>query len=264
MRTSRNIVEILSIGNELLIGQTIDTNSNWLAKRVNALGWTVQRITVVRDSLESISEGVVEVLRRKPEILFTVGGLGPTFDDMTLKGLSIAIGKPLMLNYEALDAVMTKYNQIGSPTSLTHHRKKMALLPKGAKPLPNPLGTAPGVLVKAEDTTLISFPGVPQEMKAIFKASVIPILKRPDAPAPHEAYVMIVGIFESALAPFLEQARKKFSTLYLKSHPIGRETGIRSLIKLHVYTIGKGNDRTVIDAIAFLLGRLILADNADS
>jgi molybdopterin-biosynthesis enzyme MoeA-like protein len=234
----------------------MDTNSNWLAKRVNALGWTVERITLLRDSLDAISDGGVEALKRKPELVFTIGGLGPTYDDMTLKGLSIAIRRPLILNQEALALVMEKYERMERPTRLTGHRRKMAMLPKGSKPLPNPVGTAPGILVKTRNTTIISFPGVPQEMKAIFNTSVIPILKRSDVSSPREAYLMLVGIIESALAPVLEQVRKRFSTLYFKSHPIGRETGVRSLIKLHVYTVGKGNDATIRDAVVFLLGRL--------
>ena len=256
----RNSVEIISIGNELLIGQTVDTNSNWLAKRVNALGWTVQRITVLRDSLAAIRDGIVEALERKPELLLTLGGIGPTYDDMTLRGLSLAVRKPLMLNGEALDAVMEKYRRIEKPTNLTRHRKKMAMLPKGSNPIPNPIGTATGVLLKAGDTTVISFPGVPQEMKAIFIASVVPILKRSGAVAPQETYLMILGIIESALAPVLELVKNKFSTLYLKSHPIGRETGVRSLIKLHVYTVGRGNDVTVRDAVVFLLRRLAVVN----
>jgi nicotinamide-nucleotide amidase len=255
----QNSVEIISIGNELLIGQTMDTNSYWIAKRVNALGWSVQRITIVRDSLSAISGSIVEALARKPELLFTIGGLGPTYDDMTLRGLSIAIRKPLRLNYKALGAIKKKYGKI-ERTTITSYRRKMAILPSGAEPLPNSVGTAPGVLVKARDTMVVSFPGVPQEMKAIFKASVVPILRESGASAPHEAYIMILGIIESALAPVLEQVRKRFSTLYFKSHPMGRESGVRSLIKLHMYTIGSGNDAEMKDALSSLLRGLALTD----
>ena len=241
----------------------MDTNSNWLAKRVTALGWTVERITVLPDSLKAIRDGAVEALKRRPELVFTIGGLGPTYDDMTLKGLSVAIGRPLVLSREALATVVEKYERMERPTRLTGHRKKMAMLPKGSKPLPNPVGTAPGVFVKTRYGTVISFPGVPREMKAIFNASVIPILKRSNVSSPSEAYLMLVGIIESALAPVLEEARKRFSTLYFKSHPIGRETGVRSLIKLHIYTVGKGNNATIRDAVVFLLGRLALADDQD-
>lgn len=252
----RNRIEIISVGNELLIGQTLDTNSNWIAKRVNALGWSVQRVTTVRDSLIAIRRSIVEALERRPELLLTIGGLGPTYDDMTLRGLSLAIGKPLRLNRQALQEIQEKYERIEKHTAITGHRKKMAMIPRGAEPLPNPVGTAPGVLVKTRNTSVISFPGVPQEMKAIFKTSVVPILKGSGAKVPSEAYVMILGIIESALAPLLDQLRKRFPALYFKSHPMGRESAVRSLIKLHIYTTGKGSDTTIRDAIVFLFQTL--------
>ena len=252
----RTSAEILAIGNELLIGQTLDTNSHWLARQLHVLGWTVERITIVRDSLKSIRGSIIESLERRPELLLTIGGLGPTYDDMTVKGLSRAIGKPLTLNLDALDMVMGKYKAMEKPTVLTVHRRKMAMLPKGAKPLPNSVGTAPGVMIRTRRTRVISLPGVPTELKAIFKTSVIPILQASSSSSPSEGFVMIVGIIESALAPILDGVRSKYSTLYWKSHPMGRETGVRSLIKLHVYTVGKGDESTVREAVAFLLEEL--------
>jgi len=130
------------------------------------------------------------------------------------------------------------------------------MLPKGAKPLTNPMGTAPGIMTLARGTTVVSFPGVPTEMKAIFKTSVVPLLQRSGGVAPIETYVMMVGIIESALASILEDARVNYPTLYWKSHPIGRETGVRSLIKLHVYTVRAGDKNTVRNAIAYFLERL--------
>src|SRR6058998_1233056 len=94
--------EIISVGNELLIGHTLDTNSHWIAKRLTRFGWTLQRITVLRDSLASIKDGVTGALRRRPDLLITLGGLGPTHDDLTLKGIALALKKRLSLNPDAL------------------------------------------------------------------------------------------------------------------------------------------------------------------
>ena len=80
--------EIISIGNELLIGHTLDTNSHWLAIQLNRRGWVPQRVTQLRDSLDSIASGVREAVLRKPLVLITLGGLGPTYDDMTLAGIA--------------------------------------------------------------------------------------------------------------------------------------------------------------------------------
>lgn len=253
MKTS---AEIVSIGNELLIGHTLDTNSNWIAQQLNRYGWSLQRVTLLRDSLDAISAGIREVVKRAPALLITVGGLGPTHDDMTLKGLSMAIRRPLTLNEKALETMRKKYERINSSTELTWYRRKMALLPRASEPLPNPVGTAPGVLTTVNRTKIFSLPGVPDEMKAIFRSSIIPVLKKSGKTAPQEVYLSLVGIVESALAPVLDEAQSKFPNLYFKSHPKSRETGVRSLIQLHIYTVRGGNDVTIGKAAAFVIKRL--------
>src|SRR2546425_4801087 len=234
----RHTAEVLSIGNELLIGHTLDTNSYWIGKKLTKFGWELKRVTQLRDSLGAIEGCVREALKRKPTLLFTVGGLGPTHDDMTLRGLASALRVPLVLNDTALGFIRRTYARLERAPSMTRFRRKMAMLPRGSTPLPNPVGTAPGVLDKVGPTTIISLPGVPSEMKGIFTESVVPLLQRSGAKAPSEARVKIVGVFESSLAPVLAQARRRFPKLYFKSHPRGRETGVRSLIELHLYTTG--------------------------
>jgi len=248
--------EIISVGNELLIGHTLDTNSHWIGKRFTRFGWTLQRITVLRDSLPAINDGVTGALRRKPDLLITLGGLGPTHDDMTLKGVALALNKRLVLNPDAFVMVKTRYSAIETSTGLTRFRRKMATLPEGAEPLPNPVGTAPGVTVKVGTTRIVSLPGVPSEMKAIFTASVISMLRASKREAPEEVSIGLVGIIESALAPALDRTRKAFPGLYFKSHPRGREGGIRSLIQLHVYRVDPDSRAKLDKAIAYLLRQL--------
>src|SRR3989442_1118975 len=108
----KNSVEIVTIGNELLIGHTLDTNSNWIAQRLREHGWLLRRITTIPDSLNEIATAVEESLRRKPRLLFTLGGLGPTPDDMTLKGIARALGTPVRLNETALEMVRQFYEQV--------------------------------------------------------------------------------------------------------------------------------------------------------
>jgi len=248
--------EIISVGNELLIGHTLDTNSYWIAKRFTRFGWTLQRITVLRDSLAAIKDGVTGALRRKPALLITIGGLGPTHDDMSLKGISIALGKGLVLNPEAFAMVKARYSKLEGSTGLTRFRRKMAALPEGAEPLPNPVGTAPGVTIKVGPTRLVSLPGVPSEMKAIFSGSIIPMLRATKTEAPEEVSIGLVGIIESALAPALDRTRKAFPGLYFKSHPRGREGGIRTLIQLHVYSVNPDSPAKLDNAIVYLLREL--------
>lgn len=248
--------EIISVGNELLIGHTLDTNSHWIAKRFNKFGWTLQRITVLRDSLLAIRDGATGSLRRRPDLLITLGGLGPTHDDMTLKGIALALDRRLVLSPDALAMVKARYSKLEASTGLTRFRRKMATLPVGAEPLPNPVGTAPGVMIKVGSTRLVSLPGVPSEMKAIFKGSVVPMLRASEGEAPREVSIGLVGIIESALAPALDRTRKAFPGLYFKSHPRGREGGIRSLIQLHVYSVDPASPAKLDNAIAYLLREL--------
>jgi nicotinamide-nucleotide amidase len=248
--------EIISIGNELLIGHTLDTNSHWIAKHLTRLGWTLERVTQLRDSLDSIKSGVRGSLRRNPSVLITIGGLGPTHDDMTLAGISRALNKPLRLNKEAVQLLKDHYQRLESKPKLTKYRTKMATLPQGSFPLPNPVGTAPGVKTQQSNSTLFSLPGVPSEMKAIFRASIIPYLESFHTSRPKEIEVRITGIIESALAPILDQARKIYPKLYFKSHPRGRETGIRPLILLHIYNTEPSGEEGISEAAAYVMMQL--------
>jgi nicotinamide-nucleotide amidase len=254
--SSKSTAEIISIGNELLIGHTLDTNSHWIAKHLTKLGWTLERVTQLRDSLDSIKSGVRGSLKRNPSILITIGGLGPTHDDMTLAGISRALNKPLRLNKEALQLVKDHYRRLESKPKLTKYRTKMATLPQGSAPLPNPVGTAPGVKMQQSGTTMFSLPGVPSEMKAIFRSSLIPYLESFHTIRPKEMEVKITGIIESALAPILDQARKIYPKLYFKSHPRGRETGIRPLILLHIYNTEPGGEEGISEAAASIMVQL--------
>ena len=250
-RTPR--AEILSIGNELLMGHTLDTNSNWIAKQLNRLGWRLERVTQLRDSIDTITLGVREVVSRHVDALITLGGLGPTYDDMTLKGLALALRKPLVINREALDYVRKRYERIGNKVALTRFRTKMATLPKEAKPIRNPIGTAPGVMVQSGQTTIFSLPGVPSEMKSIFTQSIIPLFKARSGRPPSEVHLGISGIIESALAPILAHAQRRYPGLYFKSHPRGRETGKTPLIVLHIYNTNPESERNIPEAVRYVV-----------
>src|SRR5437867_12891888 len=110
------------------------------------------------------------------------------------------------------------------PAKMIGPRRKMAMLPKGASPLSNPVGTAPGVLIEKGSTTIISLPGVPREMEAIFRESVIPLLEKSGGGGPIETTLKIDGIGESAFAPVIIRVRRLFPGLYVKSHTCGTAT----------------------------------------
>jgi molybdenum cofactor synthesis domain-containing protein len=233
-------VEIICVGTELLIGKTLNTNANWLAKRITSLGGKVVRISVIRDDVKEIASSVKEAMQRKNEFIITVGGLGPTFDDKTLEGVARALGYKLMINDEALEMIKDKYRSYVKEGrmerfELTSSRVKMAKLPKEAKPLHNPVGTAPAVIMDCDGKTLISLPGVPPEMEAIFEQSVLPILKRAANDLTFfETSIDATDVMESELAPVIDNVMHDNPHVYIKSHPKGAERVPR--IEFHLST----------------------------
>ena len=236
-------MEIVCVGNELLIGKTLNTNANWLARRANSLGMMVKRITVVGDNVDEIAKVILEALKRKPRFIITTGGLGPTFDDKTLEGIAKALNLKLEVNEKALKMVREKYEayvKVGrmEKVELTPHRVKMAKLPEGAEPLPNSVGTAPGVMRKVKGTLLIALPGVPSEMEAIFGESVAPLLKKEAGEAVFfEKSIYADGIMESTLAPLIGQTMHDNPYVYIKSHPKGEEK--KPHLEIHFSTNAK-------------------------
>jgi nicotinamide-nucleotide amidase len=222
-------IEVISVGNELLIGKVLNTNASWMAKRATSLGTIVRRITVISDNISEISNAVLEAIERKPRFIITTGGLGPTFDDMTLEAVAKALNQRLKVNEKALDMVKKKYEEYHKEgrmesAELTAPRVKMATIPENAEPLHNPVGTAPGVILNLRGTSLIALPGVPSEMEAIFEESVVPLLKKEAGGIVFfEASIFADSIMESSLAPLIDRVMHDNAYVYIKSHPKSKE-----------------------------------------
>ena len=166
-----NQMEIICIGNELLIGKTLNTNENWLAKRATSLGIVVKRMSTVGDEIHEIAKVICEALKRKPRFLIMTGGLGPTYDDKTLEGVAESLNQRLVVSERAFQMVKKKYEAYFregrmEKVELTPSRVKMATIPEKAKPILNPVGTAPGIKLDVNRSIIIVLPGVPSEMKA--------------------------------------------------------------------------------------------------
>jgi len=239
-------VELICIGNELLIGKTLNTNAHWLSKRVTSLGCIVRRTTVVRDEISEIAASTREAIARKPDFIITTGGLGPTFDDMTLEGVARALSRKLEMNDEALEMLRERYAEFTKmgrikDHNLTEYRLKMARLPQGARPIHNPVGTAPGVMIHENSTTIFVLPGVPQEMEAIFEASIIHLLRdKSDGLFYVERSLQVLGVVESSLAALIDQVMLEYPAIYIKSHPIGSEPEVH--IELHLTTSSRNKE----------------------
>jgi nicotinamide-nucleotide amidase len=239
-------MEILCIGNELLIGKVVNTNASWMGKRATSLGVAVRRITVAPDEIPEIVKVTQEALARKPNFIITTGGLGPTFDDKTLEGFAKALNRNLHVDSDALEMVKAKYIQYAEARNqpegeLTAPRVKMATFPKGTTVIPNPVGTAPAMQVDVDGTVLVALPGVPSEMEAIFEASVVPLLREAAGDVGfYEQSLFVSGVMESAVAPLIDKVMHDNPLVYIKSHPKGKEN--KSFIELHLSTSGQNSD----------------------
>lgn len=241
--------EIIAIGNEILIGDVLDTNTNWLCQQITGMGGRVQRAVIVGDELEAIAREIQGALNRQAGVIFTTGGLGPTADDMTLTAVAQVTGHPLERNDKARTFVQEKYRQLAQKghvddPALTPAREKMARLPAGATPLNNPTGAAPAAALKLEETTLISLPGVPAELKGIFHGSLQPILEEIFGKGHFLEKVAIVNSKdESVLAPILKSVADENPTVYVKS----RAKKFGPDVKFRVTLSASGRSRPTIE-----------------
>ncbi len=194
-------VEIVAVGNELLLGETVDTNSAILGRRLAEIGARVARVTTVGDDRERMAAAFGEV-RARARWAISMGGLGPTRDDLTRQVVADVLDRPLELDPEQLEIVRDKFRRYGYD-EMPESNVGQAMVPAGARAVANPHGTAPGLVIEEEGFTLFVLPGVPREMEAMLEDVVLPELLEAvgeGAPVVESRVVHTVGIGESALA----------------------------------------------------------------
>ncbi len=167
--------EIITIGTELLLGEIVDTNTRTIARSLRDIGLDLYRTTSVGDNIERIAQAVRESTDRAQAII-TTGGLGPTVDDPTREAIARAFDVPLEYQPQLWDEIQDKFTQFGSKPA--DNNKRQAYIPKGAIPISNPVGTAPGFIFETSESTVISLPGVPAELVVLLEDAVIPYLKK--------------------------------------------------------------------------------------
>ena len=216
-------VEIVAAGNEVLLGDVLDTNTNWLCRRITTLGGAISRTVMVRDEIDIIAAEISAAVARRPALIFTVGGLGPTRDDCTLAGVAAGIRRSLELHPEAEAMVRKRYEEFAASgfvpfAEMNDARRKMAILPQGATPLLNSIGGAPGVLLQIGLTAIVSLPGVPEELKAIVDESCGELFARLFPTAHYDERTLVLGLQdESAIADILADAEAAHPLVYVKS-----------------------------------------------
>ena len=169
--------EIISIGTEILLGQILNTNQQWLSLRLSELGIDVYHHSTVGDNPERLARAIRQGLDRS-DIVITTGGLGPTVDDITLDVISRVLSKKLIYNKKVACKINAHFGR--QCMKMPRENLRQAHIPEGAKVLENDVGTAPGFIVeeRGKDNVLIALPGPPRELNPIFERSVMPYLKK--------------------------------------------------------------------------------------
>jgi nicotinamide-nucleotide amidase len=190
--------EIIVIGDEILIGQIIDTNSSWIAGQLNMYGIEIYQITAVHDDPDQIMQALKRA-EGKVDLVITTGGLGPTIDDITKPVLCSYFNTKLVLHEPTLENIQKLVEKRGMTMNSRNHDQ--AMVPEICKVLPNEVGTAPGIWIERSNTIFVSLPGVPHEMKHIMLNQVLPYLQRYDKiNSIYHKTVLTQGLPESSLA----------------------------------------------------------------
>jgi nicotinamide-nucleotide amidase len=208
-------IELLTIGDELLLGFTVDTNAAYLARNLAAIGVEIVHRTTVGDDAEKIAAAVAEAIERTGAVI-TTGGLGPTADDRTRPVIAKLFGRELVRDDSIVEQIQSRFHRLGV-TTMPASNVVQAMVPAGARVLVNNHGTAPGLWIEdAQSRWVAMLPGVPREMRGLTQDSILPILRERIGAAPVAIVsrtLRTTGIGESALAERLGDLGKSVNDM---------------------------------------------------
>lgn len=230
--------EIITIGDEILIGQIVDTNSQWIGQELNKIGVSVYQISSIQDEKQHILNALKESENRADIVILT-GGLGPTKDDITKKTIAEYFNDNEVVEYpEVIERIKNLFKKIGHPYNDV--QKYQAQLPSKATLLVNQFGTAPGMWFYENNTVFVSLPGVPYEMKGLMTSEVLPRIQEEfKLPFILHKTIMTVGVGETVIAERIEDWENKLPE-YIKL------AYLPSFGKVRLRISAKGNDEQVL------------------
>ena len=170
-------VEVIATGDELIYGRILDTNSNWIAKRVAEMGARLRRVTMIGDEPALIGSTLLNALKRDAHFIVITGGLGPSEDDLTVDSIGMALGRETFIDEEGAAKIEATYRKRGiTERSSIDRGRRMARILIDSNPMQNPVGFAVGMKIDIGGKTVCTLPGVPSEMKGMFDAHVAPMI----------------------------------------------------------------------------------------
>lgn len=252
------IVELISIGDEIITGHTVDTDSVYIARRLADIGLSVRYKTAVGDDLKSMEEVFYQALKRA-DLIITTGGLGPTDDDITKKVIVRVFKRNLVFHEDILEDIKSRYARRG--IKMPSINQNQALLPQGATYLPNKFGSAVGIMIAEEGRIFISLPGVPREMTQLIDDEVIPLLQ---ARSRQEHLCVLklrtTGIIESALAELIMPELKLPETVRLAYLPSYSGVDLRIISSGATRDVANDNAESIASAIRKVAGKYIYGE----
>jgi nicotinamide-nucleotide amidase len=222
---------IVSIGSELTRGQQVDTNAGWLSAELTRLGVSVVTHLTVGDELPDIRAAIGWALKRA-DLVITTGGLGPTPDDLTRHAVAEQLGQPLEENAAALEQIRTMFERW--QRELSESNLVQALIPRGCEVVPNPCGSAPGIRFSGDRSELFALPGVPTEMRNMFRAAVVPVVDAlTSGTGGYETKLQCFGISEARIGELLGDLMSR------GRNPLVGTAAARAIISVTVAARGK-------------------------
>jgi len=250
---------ILSIGTELTRGELVNTNATWIAERLTANGFEVATIETIPDTRATIVETLWRIAARH-RVVVCSGGLGPTTDDLTTSCAAEAGGLPLIRHEPSLEAIRRRFAVLGR--EMTASNAKQADFPEGAEVLPNPIGTAPGFMLKLGGSRLFFTPGVPAEMKRMFDEQILPRIAHLASNDSVQLHLKTFGQTESRIGEMLAGIEEAFPgvTIGYRAHFPEIE------VKVHARAKNKTDAQALADAatreVRLRLGELVYGEGA--
>ncbi len=245
--------EIISIGNELLSGLTINTNASWMAQQFQSIGLSVNWITTISDTAEEI-EFALNTASKRANIIVCTGGLGPTPDDITKNTICNFFNTKLILHEKTLRDVKKIFE--GRHLKMPETNIGQAMIPEISEALPNPMGTAPGIFIDFENRLYFFLPGVPQEMKNLVSSSVLDRITKKYRLKEFQTYLMrTTGIAESRLFEKLESILKNYPKVNVAFLP--KSTGVDIRLKSDTSDV---NTQRIFNEIKHIAGKYIYTE----
>ena len=252
---------VLSIGTELVRGELVNTNGAWLGEQLTALGFHVSEHVTVADDLDDIVAAILR-LSRQVGVVVATGGLGPTSDDKTQEAAARALGVGLRRDDATLEKIRRRWAAFGREMPVSN--EKQAEFPEGAEIIPNPVGTAPGFVIRIGDCRLFFLPGVPKEMTHLFTESVVPAIAAMGERTTHQVHLRTFGQTESQVGDLLDGIERDHEGVTLGYRAHFPEIEVKILARAENASDAEAKAREVADAVRARLGETVYGERNDT